>query len=764
MTHRIFPLALLIAIFGGFSSQAQLSTERHDRGMTAAPFSLQPLISAGQAVSCDPVSKQSPSSMMRQAGSRFDEWRLIDSVSLDTWIPPLGYAGVRFNSGSRRLEVVRSLPQLRAAAQQAVARSPQWIRAKLEHTLSEISGQAQEGLAAVINAASDPYIDEICFAIAHSNPVFLQSTVCFPQLFVDNAQQIYEHDELLPYVEIVDVGSSADGDWYSTARYWRVDADSNRVQVEIPRDIYYWYIVHPKLSDEVSTYVDPAVSESGPSIKPPPDGVFWREYLFTVTEPVPDTTGVDFPVLRDMVSQCDVLWADRGSEPQAVRQITKWIREVLDFTSGSERPHQPARIYKLHMGRCGEHEDLAAAAARACLIPARGISSYSTDHVWNEFWDVEWCQWEPVNNSHKNPLVYSEGWGKKFGTVIARRSDGKFIPVTDRYAKETCTLEIHAKDAGGKPVDGAVVLIAMRVDQSIYIDTYGCTDQNGVAHFILGKDNDYFARFDSPRGGSSPSQANQVSALMTGAVAGRNYSFELRSTANKPVIRQEGTIDGLEDDIDDFVIEHVIEDGAQAVRWQQRFDDINAIATCVFFSEETGGTIGRGYVDEENFQAVRLQNPFAMKWGVPDQLLGQPVVGSVEGVDFTKNPYYLFVNHTNANNPVHVRMRFYLRMSPLVDVDETPSVSTFRLLSFAPHPVGTEGAFLTLSVPPEAVGGLRIELFDILGRLRHSKTTDLSHGVQTLRWNPPPSLAPGQYLMRLLPKSGAVIQRLLIMH
>jgi hypothetical protein len=311
-------------------------------------------------------------------------------------------------------------------------------------------------------------------------------------------------------------------------------------------------------------------------------------------------------------------------------------------------------------------------------------------------------------------------------------------------------------------VDGAVVMIAMRVDQNIYIDTYGCTDQNGVARFILGKGNDYYARFDSPRGGSCPAQSNQVSSLMTGAVAGRNYSFELRSTTSKPTVRQEGNIDGLEDDIDDFVIEHVIEDGAQAVRWQQRFDDINAVDQCVFFSEEEGGTICRGYVDEENFQAVRLKNPFAMKWAVPDQLLGQPVFGSVEGVNFSENPYYLFVNHTNASNPVHVRMRFYLRMSPLVHVEETPSAAGFQLLSVAPHPVGVDGSFLTISVPPEVAGGLRIEFFDILGRLQHSQVADLSHGVQTLKWTPPPSLVPGQYLMRMMTKSGAAVQRLLI--
>ena len=740
---------------------AQSAVAQLPRGMTSAPFSTVSFICVGEATPIQALSQRSETTSESKTHGIRSDWRIIDSVTLDTWITPLGYAGIRFDHKTRSIEAVRSLPTLRFSAQRAVARCPRWLRAKLEHTLSQLPGFTQDNLAAAINDAVDPYVDEVCFAIAHSTPAYLQSQYCYVRLFTENAELIYAHEKVLPYVDVVDVGTSADDDYYSTVRYWRIDADSNLVQVEVPREIYYWYIVHPKLSDEIPAYVDPTVRESLNAIKPPPQGVFWRNYLFTVTEPVPDTTGVDFLILRDLVSQCRVMWAETGDEPQAVRQITKWIRNVLDFDSGSERPHQPVRIYNLHMGRCGEHEDLTAAAARACLIPARGINAYSRDHVWNEFWDEQWRQWEPVNNSHDDAFVYSERWGWKFGSIMARRSDGKFISVTDDYVKETCTVEIHAKDANGTPVDGATVLIAVRNDQNIIVDTYGSTDHAGVARFIVSADRDYFARFDSPHGGSCPPQSNQVSTLMSNAVSGRAYSFELRSTTVKPRIRQEGVIQNMEDDIEDFVIEHHIDGGAQAIRWQQRFDDINAVAPCVFFSEENGGSLCRGYFDEANFQQVHAQQSFAMKWGVSDQALGEHVLEQIEGVRFTKDLYYLFVNHTNSHNPARIETRFYLKASPLVNVEQAPAITDFLLLDCAPHPVGEFGARLTFSVPASAVGRIRLELWDLLGRVHQIRHIDLQSGMQSIHWRPP-SLSRGHYILRAIPGNGPPVQRLLL--
>ncbi len=697
----------------------------------------------------------------RSIGSaRAEDWFKLDSVEFDAWTPALGYFGFRFDRLNRRLEAVGSMPALSSAAQSAVLRSPKWLRADLALTLSSLPAAKQDLLAAVINDAPELMIDEIAFSIAHSSAAFLRSSFCHPQMFRENAELIYAHDALLPYVEIVEHGAVADGDFHSTVRYWRVDKDSNRVQVEAPRDIYYWYIVHPKLTDEISAYVDPNLPDGASAIKPPPQGKFWRDYLFTVTEPVPDTTGVDFPVLREAVKDCEVLWADRGTEKQAVLQIGKWIRDVLEFGSKTERPHQPVRIYKLHLGRCGEHGDVTAAAARACLIPCREVSAISSDHVWNEFWDEQWWQWEPVNNSQKNPLVYSEGWGKKFGSVFARRSDGVLSPVTDVYAKETCTLEIQCKDAAGAPVDGAMVLVAMRVDQSIYIDTFGATDAEGVARFILGKGNDYYARFDSPNAGAFPAQSNQVSQLMIDAQPGRQYAYQLKSSVTKPKLTRTNTAAPLTDAVEDFAVEIAANVGPQGSRWQQQLDDIRTVEPSVFFHEESAGNLDLCLLRPADFTDLRDRKPFKSAGGSFD---ARGALAFAEwNLDATDDFYLLFANGSNANNPVRVNGIIRLYIQPALDAGVPVSASAdLAILDCHPSPVTAGVATLTLSQAGLTRTRLSADIHDMLGRkLGTQEPSAAGAGSSQVRIDTR-GLRPGCYLLRLRGENGAVAQRLL---
>ena len=691
---------------------------------------------------------------------RAEDWRVADSVVFDAYVPARGYTGIRFDRAGRRLEMVSSLPSLTSSARTAVERSPRWMRSDLEHTLSFLSSTKQEALAAVINAAPENMIDEVAFAIAHSSPAFLRSAYCYPQLFRENAESIYANDLLLPYVEVIDFGTVADGDYYSTVRYWRVDKDSVRTQVEVPRDIYYWYLVHPKLTDEISSYIDPSLTDGTNAIKAPPQGKFWREYLFTAADAVPDTTGVNFPTLRDAVQECQVLWADRGTEHQAVLQIGKWIRDVMKFGSETERPHQPVRIYSIHLGRCGEHGDITAAAARACLIPCREVSAISSDHVWNEFWDEQWWQWEPVNNSQKNPLVYSEGWGKKFGTVMARRSDGVFYPVTDVYAKETCTLEIQARDKDGKPVDGAVVMVAMRVDQSIYIDTYGATGSDGNAHFILGKGNDYYARYDSPNCGSFPGQSNQVTPLMTSALPGQHYTYQLKSTATKPQLVRETGIVPLTDEVSDFGIEMDAKIISQATRWEQRLDDIRLVEPSIFFQEEGTSTLDVAFIHRNEFANLRDRNPYRTSGGIFDAKDELSIARW--DVDGTDDFYLLLINGGNANNAVRVNTTARLYFSSLLDVDGTSAATEeFSIVGCYPSPVTGGSAIMSLAVPALAGTQLQMGLHDVLGRkVRTQEVSLVGTGKQAVQLNTL-GCRPGSYLLRILGQHGAHAQRML---
>ncbi|MCK4696350.1 MAG: transglutaminase domain-containing protein, partial [Candidatus Cloacimonetes bacterium] len=299
-------------------------------------------------------------------------WELIDSLQIESFIRAGEYLGIQYDSSNNSLSVISNQGNLIAESIEAIEKSPAWMRADLENIFCQLSDTDQATWAGVINDAFDPFIDEIAFSIAHSSVAFLSSIYSNPDLFTENAILIYLTDNDLDYVEIVDYGTSTtDENYYSTTLYWKMDELSQLVQVEVPKEIYYMYLVHPKITDEISAYIDPDIIENNSThtnnIVDPPDGVFWRNFLYNYSD-----TG--YPRLKDMLETCPTVWdASLTTDDDAILTLTDWINESMSFTSGYERPHQPVRIYRKHIGRCGEHADLTAAACRSALIPGSSI-------------------------------------------------------------------------------------------------------------------------------------------------------------------------------------------------------------------------------------------------------------------------------------------------------------------------------------------------------------------------------------------------------
>lgn len=471
------------------------------------------------------------------------EWTLLDQVEFDLYLEAGTHLAVRFDQVTQTLERIAPTRrhELTAAAEAALAKAPQWLRHELTWVFSQIPGAYQDLWADAINDARDPYIDEIAFAIAYSSPQYLTSEYGDPEVFVRNAELIYENDALLDYVEVVDYGTADSNDnYYSTTRYVQSVSATTRTGVplvitaEAPRDIYYWYVVHPKISSEIPAFIDPNLTESNWShndnIAAPPAGFFWRDYLLNHADP-------GYPVLKDRLAQCAVAGDGTSlSSGNAIGAVNNWINASMSFTSEGERPHQPIRIYDKHIGRCGEYADLAAAVARTALIPCTSVCSTSTDHIWNEFWHERWIQWEPVNNSVDEPMVYEDGWGKVFGTVYEIRSDGQVRSVTDRYSEGTATIDVDVADAAGQPVDGAEVRLYMQnpgSNRSIR-DFYALTDNEGKCSFLVGKGLNYYARVSSPIG-NEPNAYNERIELVQDAVAGQRYTKSIVLAGLMPV-------------------------------------------------------------------------------------------------------------------------------------------------------------------------------------------------------------------------------------
>lgn len=391
--------------------------------------------------------------------------------------------------------------------------------------------------ADLILGAASRYKDEIGFVIAHTPTENLKAmNKNQTQLFVDNAHLIYEIDQYLDYVEVIEK------DDYTTTRY-KIGELGNITQKELPRDIYYWYIVHPKITDENVFYVHPDDSDPNHPTDPVNGGRFWREYLFFHADESypPDNSGspndgdddypapgIQPPLLKDLLDGIEVLFngttwfAPAGNYSSfketgednirpftygnhAVVRVSNWVGKTLILNqqevTDDERPIQPVRIAHHHNGNCGELQDLTAAAARCALIPAAGVLLLGEDHVWNEFYENGWHQWDnywsdggSVIDNFNN---YWVGWGQRGGSGIWKiGGDDDTWELTDHYIPEEdlSYVTVRVEDNNGDPVDGARVLVItywLTVDIEGYQISvpfpaiWNYTDSNGETLFKL---------------------------------------------------------------------------------------------------------------------------------------------------------------------------------------------------------------------------------------------------------------------------------------
>ncbi len=306
---------------------------------------------------------------------------------------------------------------------QALELTPGWVRDDLAVNLSQVDEATQNELASLIIDLDDPYlIDEVAFSIAHTSPEVLQYSWFFPELFVINAELIYEYEPDLPYVTIVDEGEpGVDEDAYTTTTY-TVEHDGVVEERTADPDIYYWYVVHPRLEDELPWFLDAWASDDPTS---PDDGLFWRAFLWDqAADECPDD-GRACPLLEDYLTISDTVWnglAETRTDNGAIGEITQYVWDAIDFGAGDERPVQPSRIYTVGAGNCGEHADLSCAAARTGLIPCRNVGARANDHTWGEFWDDRWVAFEPIG-THVDYFGYYGGPDADYYTYDGKDND-----------------------------------------------------------------------------------------------------------------------------------------------------------------------------------------------------------------------------------------------------------------------------------------------------------------------------------------------------
>ncbi len=443
-------------------------------------------------------------------GSGFN-WIPVDSFALSGELGPGARVIITHALPGDSLEIESSLTSLSAREREALAWAPDWLTEGLTSTFRRL-GDSAEFYADLLLAAPDPYTDEVAFCIANIGPEVLTHPLFNPDLLLLNAEQLYEVDDSLRYADIIDHGSSP-GDYYSTVRYAVLD-HGDTVRLELPRDIYYHYVVHPTTSDEMPRLDDYVLNKH------------WREYFFFEADS-------GFPLLCDYIKRAEVVWArrlerypsGREFEPDdyALDVIGNWVDRTITSGASGNRPIHPNVIAHEHNGNCGEIQDMMTAACRTCLIPAVNCSDPCEDHVWNEFWDGHWYPYalDRTTRIADSACGYEElhGGSKRISAVWNWRPDGFWWTVTREYSL-TCSLHVRALDQRGLPIDGARVIISSEGwVGGLSTTTIGFTDSDGAVAFELGDLRNFYARVSTPIGyyPSPDSSVKIINYSQTGA-------------------------------------------------------------------------------------------------------------------------------------------------------------------------------------------------------------------------------------------------------
>ena len=689
-------------------------------------------------------------------------WSIVNQINFDMYLEAGHHFTVYFDAAQTLLDSINPIYAypLTSAAVQAIQKAPVWLRNDLRWVFTNLSPDYQDIWAGAINDAEDPYIDEVAFSVAHSSFAYLMDNYGTPGLFEENAETIYNNDQYLDYVQIVDYGTTAtDSNYYSTTRYYTV-SDGDTVEREVPKDIYYWYIVHPKITDEIPAYIDPDAVEDNSThdnnIADPPTGKFWRDFLFSHHDE-------GYPSLKDTLQGCTILWDGTKTLDQdnnsAIEIVTNWIDSSLVFDSDDERPHQPVRIYRKHKGRCGEHADISAAAARAALIPCTSIFSYSTDHTWNAFWDNRWVQWEPVNHYIDDPMVYENGWGKVFGVVFEIRSDGYVTSVTDEYSEGTATINVNVTDTTGNPVDGAEVYFYIKdFDYPVlWSDFYTLTDNAGNCSVIVGDDRDYYLKVHTAIGDYPESSGSYV-LVASPTVAGETYDEAIQVSGSMPSLNWT-VVDTPQASETHYKMVANLTTPEQILFGPVWMDDVDNSKTV---KNEDNGWIDIFMTDEANYnhyangEAFDAFNVFESTQDL-DKTFYIPTSG---------NWYWVFSNDRNLNDPQHIEGSVTLYTDETSAIASGSSLPTdYALQQNFPNPFNP---VTTIRYALPQNDWVNVSIFDLEGRRIKTLVNGAQKaGYHSVQWKGQTEAgkpaASGMYLYRLEAGDRILTRKMLLL-
>ncbi len=661
-------------------------------------------------------------------------WVLIDSLSVAGEFAPARKLVFSYSPSAGSLELYFPLDTLPSICQQALDYAPAWVREELTSAFRRLADSARF-YANLLLDAPERYADEIAFCIANMGPEALTHRLFNPGLLEENARYLYELDDSLHFAAIVDYGSRP-GDYYSTVEYTVLSGDDT-IQVELPRDIYYHYVVHPTTSDELPRMDDYVLNKH------------WREYLFFEADS-------GYPVLGDYIKGAAIVWsrrkqvepAGRPFEPDdcALDIIGNWASRTVPAMAAGNRPIHPVVIAHEHDGNCGELQDLLTAACRTCLIPAVNTMDPCEDHVWTEFWDQGWHPYQGDRGGGSthigdSSIAYDEqvGGSKRVSSIWNWRPDGFWWTVTGTYSN-TCSLYVRVLDQRGLVMDGARVLIYSEGPTGpLATSTIAFTDNDGAVAFELGDLRNFYARVSTPLG-DYPSPTTSVKIInisQTGSVYFKTFHIPAPVPAPRPRPEQFTGDSLVEYKFEaDLLLAKELDYGYCISRGSGSGDPEDSVRFYQFYSDKhSEGTVDLFMTDTAGYAGFLSGQRFGALW-LGDNIPGQ----QLSFVCPTTDEYYLILSSEDkmySSRWLELALRLYHRPPgiaesgiPNADLGITwPTFFRQRL----------KLSLRNLSEP------LRLKIYDVSGKLLEEPAISRSESCYESE------LPAGIYLLRVTP-------------
>jgi hypothetical protein len=246
------------------------------------------------------------------------EIKTLDSLANDVILNSGEYSAIEVDLQNKTINAINPKLNLSAESVQALEEAPVWLRDQLKLKLMLLNKTMKDAAyAKLILQAPENLKDEVAFTVANMSYQSLTDSrfALDKEMIIRNAELIYKIADSLQYVKLVEHGAYGDKDYYTTTTYKIFDPEKNdTIWSEIPKEYYYWYIVHPKL-DKEGVYV---ADNSNDSYGMRTYGYSWREFLWFNPDsthnymPINITTSKgsvkDIPRLGELMKQAKFLW------------------------------------------------------------------------------------------------------------------------------------------------------------------------------------------------------------------------------------------------------------------------------------------------------------------------------------------------------------------------------------------------------------------------------------------------------------------------